>query len=74
MGFIQRKMLPDIEKVSAQVHGAWMLAKQAQGIESRKSETGEELMVPYAALSGSAQELDRAMVRSVYDAIVEASK
>ena len=61
--------LPDIEVVSAKVHEAWMESKRAQGVTSRKSETGEELMVPYEQLSESAKELDRATVRAVYDAI-----
>ena len=61
--------LPDIEEVSAKVHEAWMDAKRAQGITSRQSETGEELMVPYEQLSEPAKELDRATVRAVYEAI-----
>ena len=61
--------LPDIETVSAKVHEAWMESKSTQGVESRKSETGEELMVPYEQLSEEAKELDRATVRAVYDAI-----
>jgi len=61
--------LPDIEKVSAKVHEAWMEAKRKQGVTSRKSETGEELMVAYEQLSEEAKELDRSTVRAVYKAI-----
>ena len=61
--------LPDIETVSAKVHEAWMESKSAKGVKSRKSETGEELMVPYEQLSEEAKELDRATVRAVYAAI-----
>ena len=61
--------LPDVEEVSAKVHEAWMESKRAQGITSRQSETGEELMVPYDQLSESAKELDRGSVRAVYEAI-----
>jgi hypothetical protein len=61
--------LPDIEVVSAKVHEAWMESKRAQGVTSRKSETGEELMVPYDQLSEPAKELDRGTVRAVYKAI-----
>ena len=61
--------LPDIEKVSAKVHEAWMEVKRKQGVTSRKSETGEELMVAYEQLSEEAKELDRSSVRAVYDAI-----
>jgi len=61
--------LPDIEKVSAKVHEAWMEVKRKQGVTSRKSETGEELMVAYEQLSEEAKELDRSTVRAVYKAI-----
>ena len=61
--------LPDIEAVAAKVHEAWMESKRAQGFTSRKSEGGEELMVPYERLSEAAKELDRATVRAVYAAI-----
>ncbi len=61
--------LPDIEVVSAKVHEAWMESKRAKGVTSRKSETGEELMVPYDQLSDAAKELDRGSVRAVYEAI-----
>ena len=56
-------MLPDVEVVAAEVHAAWIRSKNAQGVTSRRSEAGEELMVPYAHLSESAKELDRATVR-----------
>ena len=65
--------LPDIEIVSADVHQAWMAAKQAQGLSSRKSEEGEELMVPYNQLSEQAKSLDRDTVRAVYAAIARSS-
>jgi RyR domain len=61
--------LPDIEAVAAKVHEAWMEAKRARGVTSRRSETGEELMVPYEQLSEEAKDLDRSSVRAVYDAI-----
>lgn len=48
-----------------------MNSKRAQGIESRKSEKGEELMVPYEELSEESKELDRGSVRAVYAAIEE---
>ena len=66
--------LPDIEVVSAKVHEAWMESKRAQGLTSRRSETGEELMVPYEQLSEEAKELDRGSVRAVYEAIRAASE
>ena len=48
-----------------------MESKKAQGIESRKSEKDEELMVPYEQLSEAAKDLDRSSVRAVYAAIEE---
>jgi hypothetical protein len=56
-------------KLPGKVHEAWMEAKRAAGVSSRKSETGEELMRPYDELSEAAKELDRASVRAVYAAI-----
>lgn len=61
--------LPDIEKVSEEVHKAWMASKKAQGVQSRKAEDGEELMVPYNKLSEKAKDLDRNTVKAVYKAI-----
>jgi len=66
--------LPDIEEVAAKVHEAWLQAKRAQGVTSRRSETGEELMVSYDLLSESAKELDRQSVRAVYSAIEALAK
>lgn len=63
--------LPDVEEVSSKVHEAWMEAKRRAGVTTRKSESGEELMVPYEQLSEEAKELDRSSVRAVYDAIRE---
>ena len=61
--------LPDIELVSAEVHRAWMESKLTQGVDSRKSEDGEELMVPYEELSEKAKDLDRNTVKAIYMAI-----
>jgi hypothetical protein len=65
--------LPDIEVVSAKVHEAWISSKRAQNVSSRKSENGEELMVPYEKLSEAAKDLDRQTVRAVYAAIKAAA-
>lgn len=62
-------ILPDLELVADKVHEAWMETKKRNGVTTRKSEDGEELMVPYSQLSERARELDRASVRAVYDAI-----
>jgi hypothetical protein len=66
--------LPDIEIVAEKVHAEWMKSKLKQGVTSRKSETDEELMVPYNELSEAAKELDRGTVRAVYAAIEQLSK
>ena len=42
--------LPDIELVSTEIHQVWMESKKANGINSRRSEDWEELMVPYELL------------------------
>jgi hypothetical protein len=66
--------LPDVELVAAEVHAAWVAAKKKQGVYSRKNETtGEEQMRPYAELSESVKDLDRAMVKAVYRAIEKLS-
>jgi hypothetical protein len=65
--------LPDIELVAAKVHESWMESKRAQGMVTRKSESGEELMVPYEQLSEAQKEVDRATVRAVYEAIRSAA-
>jgi hypothetical protein len=61
--------LPDIETVAGKVHEAWMRQKRSQGVATRRTEQGEELMVPYGELSEAAKELDRESVRAVYAAI-----
>lgn len=67
------KNLPDIEIVSAKVHEAWIASKLAKGVTSRKSENGEELMVPYPTLTEESKDLDRQTVVAVYAAIEAAS-
>lgn len=71
MSLIDISKLPGIELVSAEVHNAWMESKKANGINSRKSEDGEELMVPYEQLSEKAKDLDRNTVKAVYAAITK---
>jgi hypothetical protein len=61
-----------LETIAEAAHEGWMAAKHAQGITTRKGESGEEFMVPYAQLSEQAKELDRQAVRSVLDAIIAA--
>lgn len=57
-----------VEQIAARVHEAWMRTKAEQGVTSRRSESEEELMVPYEQLSEPAKELDRASVRAVLHA------
>lgn len=63
---------PLVEELSRAAHEAWMESKHAQGITSRVSEWGAELMVPYEQLSEMAKDLDRGTVRGVLDAIARA--
>jgi hypothetical protein len=57
------------EQLAAKVHEQWMASKRAQGVTSRRSESGEELMVPYESLSESAKDLDRGTVQAVLGAL-----
>jgi hypothetical protein len=66
-------VLPDVEKVAAEVHLAWIESKKEQGFSSRKSEDDEELMVPYKQLSEKQKDLDRNTVKAVYAAIKKLS-
>jgi hypothetical protein len=59
----------DIERIAEAVHDEWMESKRKTGVTSRKSESGEELMVPYNRLSEAAKELDRGSVKAVVSAI-----
>lgn len=61
--------LPDVEIVAAAIHEAWMEAKRANGVTSRRAEDGEELMKPYDKLTEKAKDLDRAAVRKVYEVL-----
>lgn len=58
-----------LEAIAAAVHDGWMDSKRAQGVTSRQSETGEELMTDYDDLSEEAKDLDRGTVRSVLAAV-----
>lgn len=58
-----------VEDLSAAVHSGWMETKKSQGITTRKSEWGEELMVEYALLSEKAKDLDRGTVKAVLGAL-----
>lgn len=66
-----KTQLPDIEKVCSKVHADWIKDKEAKGINTKMSDTGEELMQPYEQLSDTAKENIRNKVNSVYTAIEE---
>jgi hypothetical protein len=61
-----------VETVSTAVHDQWMATKREQGVDSRQAEDGEELMVPYGALSEKAKDLDRGTVKATLSAIYAA--
>ena len=63
----------NIEVISAKVHEQWMESKRSQGVTSRKSESGEELMVAYVELTEKAKDLDRGSVRAVFSALTALS-
>jgi hypothetical protein len=58
-----------LETVAEAAHDGWMATKREQGITSRKSEWGEEFMVPYSEMSEKAKDIDRGAVKSVFAAI-----
>jgi hypothetical protein len=58
-----------IEMIAGDAHKGWMEGKRAQGVDTRQSEWGEELMVPYSDLTEQAKDLDRSAVRHVVDAL-----
>lgn len=58
-----------VERLAERVHEAWIASKQAQGVHSRLSESGEELMDSYSLLSEPAKDLDRGTVRAVLVAL-----
>ena len=68
----QGDWLPEVEEVAGIIHAAWMDEKLAAGIQSRRAEDGEELMVPYSQLSEKAKASNRILVRTVYAAIADA--
>jgi hypothetical protein len=66
---IPETLRAEIEAAACEaVHDAWMRAKYWQGVTSLKSETGEELMVPYRDLSDAAKALDAASIQATLDA------
>lgn len=67
-------ILPPVETVAAAVHFQWVERERLQGVTSRKSETGEELLVPYWELSEAAKSLDLDIVQAIYDAIQHVTK
>jgi hypothetical protein len=62
--------LPDIEQLAAAAHAIWLFARRAEGVSSRKSAKGEELMVPYDRLSERAKERYREEGRAWHRAFV----
>ena len=62
---------PDIELIAEKVHNQWIITKKDEGVTSRKSETGEELMIPYNELSEEAKDLDRNSVKAVLKALTD---
>jgi len=64
--------LPDIEKVAAKVHEAWMSNKHANDCINL-AQIGHDWRGAYGSLTKNSQmppkELDRGSVRAVYDAI-----
>ncbi len=60
-----------IDRVAAKVHDSWVKVQYSRGVRSRKTESGDEQMVPWEELSESAKDLDRAGVIAMIEAIHE---
>jgi hypothetical protein len=51
------------EETAREIHEAWRKTLRRQGVKSRASYWGEELLVPWEKLSERAKDLNRNMVR-----------
>ncbi len=60
--FVGLKKGFDLEAKAEKSHASWMEQKHKEGVSTRLSEDGEELMVPYSELSEKQKNMDRAYV------------
>jgi hypothetical protein len=51
-----------VEELAEEVHGEWVASRRAEGVRSRLSPWGEELMRPWQKLSERAKDDNRAGV------------
>jgi hypothetical protein len=56
-----------VERLAPAAHQGWMRGQQDQGVTTRRSWLGEELMVPYAQLTERAKREVRATVRAAIE-------
>ena len=64
--------LPDVEDVAREIHVAWCERLTAEGVVSRPAPAGFEQLVPWPDLPEEGRELNRLLVRRVYQAIFRA--
>lgn len=58
-----------IELLAAGSHEGYLAGKRASGTTSRLTESGEEVMVPYADLSESSKNISRSAAAAILDAL-----
>lgn len=58
-----------VEILAAKSHEGYMLGKRATGTESRRSESGEEVMVPFEQLSEASKDISRAAAAAMLDGL-----
>lgn len=60
-----------VELLAEKSHEGYMAGKRATGTTSRRSESGEEVMVPFEDLSESSKDINRAAAASILDGLAE---
>ena len=60
-----------VEETAEQVHEQWRRSMRKQGVKSRSSHWGEELLVPWPRLSERAKDLNRGMVKTTLKALAK---
>lgn len=60
-----------VDVVARRIHLRWLQRLRAQGVKSRLSTWGEELMVSWSRLSARGKNYNRQMVRDVFAELAE---
>ena len=68
IGYEKKRVLP-VDRLAAVAHARWVQHMRDSGITSRRSEAGEETMVPFDQLSETEKAQPRAVVRAIIEEI-----